>query len=416
MKPSNPANTSDFEEQTRRLLARYVEDMPSHVMVEAQVRARLAPQTPERHIPPHWNAPRLAPPVAGGWARRAVGLALVILLITAFAAALGMQADARLGVSTMGVPNGSCAEMRSDSTIALCAGSHVQAKIIVGRAYADATRTAVELRIDLTGADLQFGGVGAPIRADGADYSSRMTLQDGQGHIYTANNFTTPINFAHGPYVDVAGDAEFDPLTQAALAAPQTLTLRITQLRLYYFVNQSESVLPLNGPWTSTFQVTPKAERSITFDVAPKTVGGVTVQPLRLDIGGLGSDFDKLGAGERLVLRVSGLSPDLPRSAVAHMSYTFSRGDGSGASANVPTTLLFEGRLPASIAGSDTLAPEFDPVIGPSGSIDLEIIFLTPPLATLSGAQSLTLNQVVISTSPSLRVVNGNWSFNLPLK
>lgn len=59
--------------------------------------------------------------------------------------------------------------------------------------------------------------------------------------------------------------------------------------------------------------------RSINFHVAPQTFSGVTVQPLRLDIGGKGNDFDYLGSGERLILRVSGLAPDTRRSTVANI-------------------------------------------------------------------------------------------------
>ncbi|MGH2503498.1 MAG: hypothetical protein ACRDID_13410, partial [Ktedonobacterales bacterium] len=149
-------------------------------------------------------------------------------------------------VSKIDGSSAACATETSEYSLALCPGSHVQAQVIVGQTYADPTRTALQLRLSLTGANLQIGGA-APQEADAAEFRD-MTIQDSQGNVYAANDMTTPINFAHAPYINVYGSAEFDPLPESMLGMSQTLTLRIQQIALAYSVGASVKTLLLNGP------------------------------------------------------------------------------------------------------------------------------------------------------------------------
>lgn len=411
MKPIHSPDAPDFEEQARRLLARYAERMPAESSVEARVRSQLATHAPQGHTARQWRMRRQWG--IDDWARGAVSLALVIVLIAGFVAVLRGYGGAST-VNKLGGHTGTCATVNSDYAVALCPGSHVQAQFIVGQSFVDPTRTAIQLRLSLTGAELQFGSA-APLHADAAEFRG-MTLQDSQGNVYAANDMTTPINFAHNPYINAFGAAEFDPLPQSELSAPQTLTLHIQQIALFYGTGVYEKTLLLDGPWIVTAQVTPQAGRSIALNVAPETFNGVTIQPLRLDIGPSGSAFDYLNGGARLVLRVSGLSPDMRRSTVANISFGYFRNDGSGASASGPARLLFGGKEPANIAGGNPNVPSnLDPVVGPTRTIDLEFIFLVPNLPKLTGTQTLTLNQITVANNPSERVATGNWSFQLPL-
>ncbi|HEX2351017.1 MAG TPA: hypothetical protein VHI51_21480 [Ktedonobacterales bacterium] len=424
MKPINSSDAPEFEEQARRLLARYAESMPAEASVEARVRSQLSAQEPQRHTAFQWRAPRWG---VDDWARGAVSLALVIVLVAGFAAVLRARQSTAQGTNVTGGKTASCAKVEPNHTIKLCAEQQVGATITLGEAYADPTRTEVEIHLSLTGAKLQFNGDSAPSSPAGV-FPGVMTLQDSQGNLYSPNEFSVGFNYGQetisgvlGPNTPTPGFAAFDPLPHDMLGAPQTLTLHIASIGLQYNTPQYKwtlSTLIMNGPWTFTFQVTPQAGRSITFNVAPQTFSGITLQPLRMDIGPKdGNDFDYLGGGERLVLRVSGLAPDTRRSTVAAMPFKFFDKLGRGAAAEGSDGLHFEGQLPASVAGMTAIQPAslaLDPEAGASGTLDLEVIFLGLPKVT--GTQMLTINQLATSRSgDAVSYVKGNWSFQLPL-
>lgn len=429
MRPSDNATAPDIEAQTRRLLTRYAEGMPSETSVEVRVRSALATQPQQQrrtlHLP-SWGA-------MSGWARGAVSLTLVIALLVTFAAVLRLRAN---HPSRNPTPLGanSCPIVQPNTLmIKLCPDDHISAKIVVGQTYADATRTAVMIHINLTNAGLKLGKPAALVEPDAASFNFGTTLQDSQGHSYYANNFTTSINYNPPPTfpgtsLGTAGIVEFDPLPQAMLELPQKLTIHFTSILLNYPVKngeafQGEAFLALNGSWTVSFQVTPHPGRSITIDTLPQTFNGITIQPTRLDIGPSGTPFDLLASGARLTLRISGLAPDTLRSTLANMAYKFSRSDGSGASAepgNGPL-LLFEGREPASIVG--VVAPEnaplsLDPIVGPTGVMNLEVIFLgiKPPTPNQPEVVTLTLNELCVALSPTEKTVPGDWSFKITLR
>jgi hypothetical protein len=425
MKPTDSPDAPDFEQVARRLLTRYAEGMPSKTSVEAQVRAELtATQAPQRSATRQRTAPRL-PRWQGEWARGAISLALVLTLVIGFVAVLHARQNTSPGVN--GGKTLACATVEPDHTIKLCPEQHVEATITLGKAYADPTRTEVEMHVSLTGANLQLSGDSASSTPAGV-FPGEMTLQDSQGHMYSPDEFSQVFNYgqetipgANGPNTPTPGFAAFDPLPQDMLGAPQTLTLRVASIGLQYDTPQYKwalSTLILNGPWTFTFQAPTQAGRSITFDVAPRTFSGITIQPLRMDFGPKnGNDFDYLGGGERLTLRISGLASDTRRSTVAAMPFKFFDRLGRGAAAEGADGLHFEGQLPAAIAGMTVPLPTslaLDPEAGPSGTLDLEVIFLGLP--KLTGTQTLAINQLATSRSgDTLTYVNGNWNFALPL-
>jgi hypothetical protein len=55
-----------------------------------------------------------------------------------------------------------------------------------------------------------------------------------------------------------------------------------------------------------------------------------------------------------------------------------------------------------------------DPEVGPSGTVDLEVIFLRLP--HLTGVQTLAISQLAVAFDGSqFTYVNGHWSFEVPL-
>lgn len=419
MRQSDSANAPDIEAQTRQLLARYAEGMPSETSVEARVRSAVTVSPPQqRQRAPQWASWEMM----GGWARGAVSLGLVIALVVAFVAVLRLhQGVAHVGASTDATA--SCPVVQPNSMIKLCPDNHIGASVVVAQTYADPTRTAVMIHINLTNAGLKLGQSATLIQPDGADFVYGATLEDSRGHLYAANEFTSSINYNTTPsigqaYVGSAGFADFDPLPQAMLGVPQTLTMRFTHILLEYTVRGSAAFLDLSGMWAVKVQITPHPGRSIALHVAPQTFNGITVQPLRLDVGPSGTPFDRVGNGERLTLRISGLPPDTRRSALTNMSFKFFRSDGSGASGDGKPELLFDGHEPASIVGMATPANaplSLDPIAGPTGVMNLEVIFLGTPLPTPTGVQMLTLNRLCIRLVPTEQTVSGNWSFKIAL-
>lgn len=71
-------------------------------------------------------------------------------------------------------------------------------------------------------------------------------------------------------------------------------------------MRNGEGFLNLSGLGTTSFQVTPHPGRSVTLYVASQTYHGMTIQPLRLDIGPSGTPFDLAGSSKRLTMRISG--------------------------------------------------------------------------------------------------------------
>ncbi len=405
MRPSDNATEPEIEAQTRRLLARYAEGIPSETSVEARVRDALTTQRAQR-----WRASRVpAWGTMGGWARGAVSLALVVALLVTFAAVL------RLRANTANTNKTHCPIVQAQGMIKLCPNQHMRVSINIGQTYADPTRTVALIQINPKDLALPLGHAGALIQPNTILWTLWASLVDSQGHVYYSNDLSNNAA-APGGGLSTAEYAEFDPLPQSMLSAPQTLTLRIPEIVLAYPLSESNTLgnLTLLGQWTATIQVTPHAGRSIALNVAPQTHNGITVQPLRLDIGPQGSQFDLLTGGERLTLRISGLSSETYLSAIASIGYKYSRSGGTGGGSFGPDSpvLTFEGQEPANIAGMRAIGNAPFPTVGPTGTTDLEVIFLSPPLPKLTGTQKLTLS--AINVGPD-QVVKGPWIFEVPL-
>lgn len=405
--PDTP-NARAVERQVAALLTRYAEEMPATVDTEA--RARLA--TPVRaraagHARTRWLPSRVgAPHSAGGWARGSVSLGLVAALIIGFVAV----SLTRHGVASVrpGVTTAPCGETDTNP----CPASDIKASVAVTRSYADPTRTVVELQIVTPGARIPHGASSVTSPPDRLDLFN-VRVRDAQGHIYWPTNTLPGSVFAYSAGQDVAiGYYEFDPLPESMLDAPQTLTLDIGLIMLESA--RSQDTASFAGLWSAAFKVAPHAGRSVDLRVAPQTHHGITIQPLRLDIGPNASVFDGLGGGERLILRVSGLAPDTVPNNVTGFSTAVSLPDGGSLTSGgrLRATLLLEGQPPATVAGANNRSPA---VVGPSGTMDLEVIFLSPPLSHLTGTQTLSLDQIIVSSDERVPNVQGPWVFAIPL-
>lgn len=59
--------------------------------------------------------------------------------------------------------------------------------------------------------------------------------------------------------------------------------------------------------------------------------------------------------------------------------------------------------------------PGSDPVVGPKGVMDLEIIFLNPPSTSPTHVHTLTLTAVCLVIYPTVKYVSGAWAFRFTL-
>jgi hypothetical protein len=414
-------NTSDtqtpdapeFEGRVRALLTQYAKEMPASVDTETRVRERLAAPvgvtSPERRAV-RWPGPRLP----GGWARGAVSLGLVAALIAGFFAVVWLRNNQGNGTRNQ------CSEARqvspdgSSSLTHVCSLDNINVQVSVAHSYADATRTSLEIRVATPGALIPHG---QPITdSQPSDLLLDATLNDQQGDLYTMSRDSLggPALLTYTSGQEVAtGIAVFDPLPEGALTAPQTLTLRISHITAHTMTGWSS---PVKGEFTTTFQVTPHAGRTIKFNVAPQTHGGITLQPLQMDIAPDASVFDGYGGGgERLLLRISGLPADADAGKVADISTSVTTPVSSDTT-NGQTTLKLEGQEPAAVGGIPwDFFQSNSPVVGPSGTIILAVIFVSPPLRTLTGTQRLTVDQIMSSFNGQEGPVPGPWTFLLPL-
>jgi hypothetical protein len=408
--PNSPEETN-IESRVRQLLAQYADEAPREANLEARVRDLLTSQPPRRHS----AAPRLPSwGRLGGWARAGVSVALVLVLLAGFFAVL------RLRANTANTTH--CPIVQAQGKIKLCSNQHIGVSFTVGQTFADPTRTVAELHFKMTGANLPFGHEGALEEPNLSVFSWDIAITDSQGHSYGVNPLATSLPGADR-YANVSATpthwAEFDPLPQTMLSAPQTLTLRLNEVMLNYspasFGQPYMPYIVIRGPWTTTFQVTPQPGRSISFHAMPQTHNGITIQPLRLDADPTGAQFDQAMGGERLVLRVSGLPPNTQPHTLGQWAtkFTYANGTESTSTGSPNPVLNFEGQYPAYAAGMAAGGPLVPKVVaGPSGTLDVEVIFLLPSLPNLSGAQTLTISGI---TNESGGVTQGPWDFTLSL-
>ncbi len=407
---SDTPETRAVERQVAALLTRYAEEMPPTADMEARLRERLATAAPGVAPRARWLPSRIgAPRGAGGWARGLVSLGLVAALIVGFVGIAWLRNGA--SGTGHGSSTGPCTEIAGAGKNGLpniCPAGDVKPTFEALQSYADPTRTVLQLRVSTPGAVIPHDRPIIYSPPDSVTLSG--TLRDSQGQLYYVEGETTGSVLPGQTSMTVT--FEFNPLPQDELSAPQILTLHMNHMMLQY----QDYMTYLSGSWSVPFQVTPQAGRSISLDIAPQAHNGVTIQPLRLDIGPSNGGFDNYGGGARLILRVSGLDPQTKQLVLRNMDTEAHFPDGSGWSGSGGPKLLFEGRPPAIITGAT-----WDPnaVVGPTGTVDMEIIFFGPPLASLTGTQTLTLDQIDVSVDPKTslpnKAVKGPWVFEIPL-
>ena len=399
---------SHYEDTTRfnSVAARVHERLASPGTADAPAAVRSWVTTPAR-----WRTPQ-AGDSRGGWARGAISLGLVAALILGFVAVVALREG-----RSRGVASGPCTEIAGAGKNGLpniCPAGDVHPTFAVTQSYADPTRIAIALRVTTPGAVIPHG---RPIVYSPVDSVSitDATLQDAHGQVYGPSEIGIgSFGFAPGTDSGIL-NLTFTPLPESELNGEQALTLRFGHMQLW-----AQGFLTyLQGSWTVSFQVTPHAGYSIALAVAPQTHQGVTVRPVRLDIGTYTGAFDTIGTGARLTLHISGLPPSTQLRTVASASFEYHFLSGSGADGLGSVRWLFEGRLPADIQTDHNTIPGDTSTVGPSGAMDVVLIFVGPPLAQVTGTQQLSLNQITLAVNPDTglptRTASGPWIFQIPL-
>ncbi|MGH2410320.1 MAG: hypothetical protein ACRDGS_08145, partial [Chloroflexota bacterium] len=297
----------------------------------------------------------------------------------------------------------------------ICPAGDIKPTFAATQSYADPTRTVVALRITTPGAVIPHG---QPIIYSPVEnvVITDATLRDARGQAYGASSSVSTGSFGSAPGTDTRIlNLTFPPLPENELNSAQTLTLRFGHLML-----QAQGFLTyLQGSWNVPVQVTPHAGYSIQLAVTPQTHDGVTVKPVRLDIGTYTDAFDAEGTGARLTLRISGLPPSTRLSTVASASIEYHFPSGAGASGLGSISWLFEGRLPADVETDPATLPGATSTVGPSGAVDVALIFIGPPLAQVTGTQTLSINQIALVDNPNTgeptQIASGPWVFQIPL-
>ena len=229
----------------------------------------------------------------------------------------------------------------------------------------------------------------------------------------------------------------FAPLPQNELASTQMLTFFTPQVWATSWAGpptpRPTTNQPINGPWQISFSLTPVAGTVVTLSNSPVTRHGVTVQPLEIDLappgGGL---YDRFG-GARVMVRISGLAPDMPLSEVAAYDSAVIDQPGGGSEGGGCPGGILELALPNEeqiFPGVVYLPEETVPTgpvyatpvgqqaqtVGPSGTVELEALFYLP-IPDVSGIL-LYMDNVAAApgtAKPYLpEQVSGPWEFQLP--
>jgi hypothetical protein len=384
----------DFEARARYLLTHYAEQMPATANMEARVREALdAPGdigSRVRQRSARWVASRRV----GGWALGAISLALVAALIVGF---IGIVQLRRYQPINYGPVTGAAGVCRSNgATPDICQSGVFNPVFTPGQNYADPTRTDFQLDVSV------------PAYGNGVDILT-LELLDNEGH-----SFAFQSGQGLSLYVPMS-EWGFAPLTPSDLSGPLTVRVHITQLTL-------GDQATLTGSWYVPYYVIPYAGRSIMLDVAPQTHHGITVQPLEMDVSNRSSPIDNYGAGDRLLVRFSGLPKTTRNMNLTDVATAYRFPDGERGSSGGDTLAYFEWQEPAFVGvigpdGGDYLA-----TVGPSQSVVVEYVFLGPPLEWMTGVQAFTINQIPTNIQYKGDIIEGSsdfipgpWTFSISL-
>jgi hypothetical protein len=293
-----------------------------------------------------------------------------------------------------------------------CSTLGVTVNLAVTREYAVDTRTVVEIQITEKGGSIPHGFSKTTSAPTGG--MLEVTLLDAQGHVFPAFNSGGVSSDARFQFSLATGltwrsPLYFAPLPQSLLQTPQSLTLRATALQLS---DGEGDNMALPGVWRATYKTSANPGRSITFNIAPQIHGGVTVQPLRLDSASGAGTWVGEGAGERLLLRVSGLNPSAYHATI----YSIITTDGLGLTTQGATSILLANQLPSTVFQPSATASGSS---GPAATVELELIYLNSWLLTQTHAQTLSVNawqvNMPLSSATPPAYATGPWTFTLPL-
>lgn len=413
----NTDNNREFEERLRALLADTAEAIPADADLTARV---LQADTQGSHR-------TRAGGVAGVWLQWhglvTVSAAVVVVALLAGVLAFvhpggllrpaggvtGTSTTTATAAPTTTIEPIQCMPMTSPPTIS---GSLVDHSVAVGRvaslhgititidrAYADATQTVITYHLQTT--------INPPLPA-------LPVLLDAQGHRYEAVSGDWSID--HG------GNAIFTPLPSEELGTPQRLTFFTQQMRL---ANPTGSGALVDGPWQVSFTLTPAAGTSHALSNAAVTHNGLTIQPLRLDVAPAGGGLDSATGGVRVVVRISGLAPEMPLINLLSFDTFSDLGGGGGFGCGGGILELVEPNGQQVVPGNVRVLRQTVPItdagqqaanaetVGPSGTADVEAVFYTP--IPLGAGVTLYMDHVLaqIAGADKPERVSGPWAFQL---
>lgn len=312
-----------------------------------------------------------------------------------------------------------------DNSVAIGGQVTVQGvTITLERAYADASQTVVTYQTQTEGKNIWLADASFPILIDShGNRYAELDVGGGAGYI--------------GKTTKAQGEAIFAPLPQNELASTQMLTFFTQQVGATSWTspNSFAAAIPvtINGPWQISFSLTPVAGTAVTLSNSPLTRHGVTVQPLEIDLAPPGGGLQGTFGGARVMVRISGLAPDMPLSEVASYDIAFlamriGGGGGGGCGGGILELVLPNGEqiFPGVVAlpelidqsapdGSMTAGQQAQ-TVGPSGTVELEALFYLP-VPVVSG---ILLYMDNVATAPGTakpyppEQVNGPWEFQLP--
>jgi hypothetical protein len=372
----------DLESQLPALLRRTVADMPLDTELEQRVR-----QIAQQGHPSTRHRPQLTAVMAVVLvAVLAIGGFVWLRPYTGSSTASHRQATP---TSTV-VPTPTAIPAPTSTPVSAAAATDKGITIVIDRAYADASQTAIFCHFTSTvyrfSTEYQLSQYSGDI--------SWSQVVDSEGHVYD-------------PMVGSGGgdhaEQNYTPLLPSLLSGPQSLTLVVNQLDLTPNVAVGGvNSIELTGLWQVPFVVTPVIPVVHTFQVAPITHDGVMVQPLSLETFTGQHPFDtnsNEGAGARLLLRIGGLpTPGALQPAALFDSANPTGGSTTGAH------LTFNGQVP-----SDT---DVLPGSVQGNTEEVEILYWVPLRSTGSTAM-LIIDR--IRTGFPVTFATGPWSFDLPV-
>jgi hypothetical protein len=365
----------DLESQLPVLLRRTVADLPLDAHLDQRVR-QIVQRGP--------RSPRRGPELPAG---------LVVALVAVLAVSgffwlrppAGSSSGLHPRATSTSAATSTPTPAPTSTPVSATAATDKGITIVIDSAYADASQTTVFCHITSTA--YQLSQLSVVLIA--------TQVNDGEGHVYDAMAGSGGVNHAEQNYT---------PLLPPLLMRPQSLTLVIKELDLTPLVAVGGvNSIDLTGLWQVPFVVTPITPEVRTFQLAPISHAGVTVQPVSLETFSGQHPFDTNsfeGAGARLILRISGLTTPSARQSAAFFD---SRSPTGGSTNGAHLTF-------------DALVPSYSDVLPGSvqgGTEEVEILYWVP-LQFSGSTAMLSIDRIRIGFPANY--VTGPWTFDLPVQ